>query len=119
MPTDRFERMQEAILRFRDERDWEPFHQPKDLALGLGIEAAEVGELFLWKDRDACDEALRDPGFRERLADEIADVQVFLVYLAHHTGIDIHDAVCAKLVKNAAKYPVAKARGSARKYTEL
>jgi NTP pyrophosphatase (non-canonical NTP hydrolase) len=113
------EDLQQAVLRFRDERDWEQFHKPKDLAMGLGIEAAELSELFLWKSETEIELQLADAGKREELADELADVQVFLLYLAHAAGIDLGEAVLAKIEKNARKYPVAKARGSARKYSEL
>ncbi len=116
---DRFRELQEAAIRFRDERDWEQFHTPKDLALGLQIEAAEVCELFLWKTRAEAAGKLHDEEFRTRLADELADVQVFLFYLAHAAGIDLPVAVEDKMAKNALKYPADKARGNARKYTEL
>lgn len=112
--------LQAAAIRFRDARDWGQFHAPKDLALGLSIEAAELAELFLWKSREqSLEEMGGDPAFRRRLADELADVQIFLLYLAHASGVELADAVRAKLEANAAKYPVDKARGSAAKYTEL
>lgn len=113
------DRLRARAVRFRDERDWEQFHTLKDLALGLQIEAAELAELFLWKRDDEQKAALEDPAFRERLADEMADVQTFLLYLSHATGIDLDEAVRAKLAKNAEKYPVDRARGSARKYDRL
>lgn len=116
---DTFATLQAAAIRFRDERDWAQFHNPKDLALGLGIEAAELGELFLWKTPEEARRALEDPTFRQRVADEMADVQVFLFYLAQVGGISLPEAVRAKMDGNARKYPVEKARGNARKYTEL
>jgi NTP pyrophosphatase (non-canonical NTP hydrolase) len=108
-----------AALAFRDEREWKPFHRPKDLALGLLIEAGELGELFLWKTEEEIARALRDPAVRARVGEEIADVQLFLLYLADATATDLPAAVRAKLVTNARKYPVDKARGRADKYTEL
>ncbi len=111
--------LEAAAIRFRDERDWAQFHRPKDLALGLAIEAAELGELFLWKEADAIDRALAEAEFRDRLSDELADIQIFLLYLAHSAGVDLGAAVERKLAKNAAKYPVEKARGRAEKYTRL
>ena len=112
-------RLTDEVIRFRDERDWAQFHRLKDLAMGLSIEAGELCEIFLWK-TDAETEALRkDPAFLERLAEEMADVQVFLLYLSHGLGISLPDAVHDKLKKNAQKYPVERARGSARKYSEL
>lgn len=98
-------------VEFRDARDWAQFHNPKDLALGLSIEAAELNELFLWKDAGEAPKA--------RVREELADVLGFALLLAHHYGFDIPEIVEEKLQKNAAKYPVDKARGSNRKYTEL
>ena len=117
--TTTLEALQQKVIAFRDERDWEQFHQPKDLALGLQVEAAELAELFLWKTRDECAEALDDKGFRARVEEELADVQIFLLYMAEVTGLSIPEAVMNKLEANGRKYPVEKARGSARKYTEF
>lgn len=106
--------LQELIdlwVTFRDERDWEQFHNPKDLALGLSIEAAELNELFLWKKPE---EASLD-----KVKEELADVFGFALLLANHYQLDIAEIVKAKLQQNAVKYPVEKARGSNRKYTEL
>lgn len=107
------------VLRFRDEREWARFHTPKNLTMGLGIEAGELAELFLWRGDDEIATALADPAYRERVAHELADVQVFLLLLAQATGIALDDAVRRKLELNAQKYPVEKARGSAKKYDEL
>ncbi|MDP5171248.1 MAG: nucleotide pyrophosphohydrolase [Bacteroidia bacterium] len=98
-------------LAFRDAREWAQFHNPKDLALGLSIEAAELNELFLWKHPDEAD--------REKVKEELADVFGFAILMAHHYGFDIREIVEEKLQKNAAKYPVDKAKGSNKKYTEL
>lgn len=117
--SDTFDALQREAVHFRDERDWAQFHLPKDLALGLGIEAGELGELFLWKTADEIRTELADDAFRTRLSEEMADVQMFLLYLAEATGIALPEAVRAKLKVNAEKYPVEKARGSARKYTDL
>jgi NTP pyrophosphatase (non-canonical NTP hydrolase) len=110
--------LQAEALRFRDEREWGPFHRPKDLVLGLVAEVGELAELFLWKTDAEIQHALRDPDHRERVADELADVQVFLLYLADLAGVPLDSAVRAKIAKNAVKYPVDRARGSARKYDE-
>jgi NTP pyrophosphatase (non-canonical NTP hydrolase) len=101
----------EAILKFRDERDWSQFHDAKNVAICLSVEAGELLEAFLWK---APEEVARD-----KIADELADVFYSAFLLAHTAGLDVRDIVLAKLAKNAAKYPVAKARGSRKKYTEL
>jgi NTP pyrophosphatase (non-canonical NTP hydrolase) len=111
--------LQAEAIRFRDERDWAQFHAPKDLALGLTVEAGELAELFLWKSREQAAAALGDAAFRRRLGEELADVQVFLLYLAEAAGLDLAAATRAKIAANALKYPVEKARGSAAKYTEL
>jgi NTP pyrophosphatase (non-canonical NTP hydrolase) len=105
------DRLREEILAFRDARDWAQFHNGKDLALGLSIEAAELLELFLWKPAEAVDEA--------RLREELADVLVYAFLLADRYGLDIPEIVRAKLALNAQKYPVDKAKGRADKYTEL
>ena len=117
--TDTLQELQELVVRFRDERDWEQFHTPKDLALGLQIEAAELAELFLWRGPEESAEDFGRAEFRDKLQDELADVQTFLLYLAEAAGVNLAAAVRSKLKKNAAKYPVEKARGSARKYDQL
>ena len=111
--------LQAEVVRFRDAREWARFHTPKNLAMGLGIEAGELAELFLWKDDAEIAAALADPAYRARVAEELADVQVFLLFLAEATGIPLGDAVRAKMKRNDEKYPVEKARGNAKKYDEL
>jgi NTP pyrophosphatase (non-canonical NTP hydrolase) len=105
------DKLTDDVLRFRDARDWKQFHNPKDLALALSIEAAELNELFLWKSADAAD--------RKRVAEELADVFIYSLLLAHESGFDITEAVNKKLHANEKKYPVKKAKGLARKYTEF
>jgi len=109
----------QEIVRFRDARDWAQFHNPKDLAVALSIEAAELMEHFLWQSPDQVDAAVRDPRTRAELGKELADVLIFGLLLAHRLGIDPAQAIRKKLQENDAKYPVAKARGTAKKYTEL
>lgn len=99
------------IIEFRDERDWEQFHNSKDLALALSIEASELLELFLWKKADDVN--------LERLKEELADVFMYGLLLAQKNNIDIKEIIEAKLKINAAKYPVNKAKGRADKYNEL
>lgn len=107
----------QLMLRFRDEREWSQFHNPKDVAISLTLEAAELLELMQWKSGAELLEHLK--ANRELLADELADVLGWVLVLAHDQGIDLNEAVKRKLEKNAAKYPVDKARGVAKKYTEL
>ena len=108
-----------AVCRFRDDRDWGPFHTPKNLAAATAIEAAELQERFLWKTDAEVDQDLADAAKRPLVADEIADVVMFAMLLADRLGIDLAEAIAAKLAANERKYPVKLARGNARKYTEL
>jgi NTP pyrophosphatase (non-canonical NTP hydrolase) len=117
MSDDSLARLTNAAARFADEREWRQFHTPKNLALSLTLEAAELAELMQWKDGAELDAHLQ--ANREALGDELADVLWYTLLLAHYQGIDLADAFARKLEKNAAKYPVEKSRGSATKYTEL
>jgi len=108
-----------AVLAFRDEREWKPFHNPKDLAISITLEAAELLEHFQWKSAGEVDALLRDEENRRRLGEEMADVLILLVSLADAVGLDLLEVARAKLRTNAAKYPVARARGTARKYDEF
>lgn len=105
------------IRTFRDERDWAQFHNPKELAAAIAIEAAELQEIFLWKDYPEAEQTTVEK--REAISDEIADIAVYLFELADNLGITLGEAIAAKMVKNRAKYPIEKARGSNKKYTEL
>jgi NTP pyrophosphatase (non-canonical NTP hydrolase) len=101
----------EALKQFRDERDWKQFHNPKDLSLALSIEAGELLEAFLWKSPEAAD--------MQKVEEELADVFAFAFLLADACQLDVEKIVRAKMEKNKAKYPVDKAKGSAKKYDEL
>lgn len=103
--------MTEALLRFRDERDWAQFHDSKNLAVAISIEAAELNELFLWKNKPESEQVDRD-----RLKEELADVLAYTLLLAEKHGIDLKQALLEKNAKNGTKYPVEKARGNAVKY---
>ena len=105
------------IVEFRDERDWKQFHSPKNLASSIVIEAAELLELFQWSDDMTMAHDVRER--RSEIEEEIADVLIYALLLAHDTGINPAAAVERKLAANAAKYPADKARGSRAKYTEL
>lgn len=111
--------MRERVLAFARERDWEQFHSPKNLSMALAAEAGELMEHFLWIEAKDSAAPLADPKKREHIEDEIADVVIYALEFANIAGIDLAKAIEAKLAKNAAKYPVEKARGSAKKYTEL
>lgn len=105
------------IRAFRDERDWAQFHNPKDMAAALAIEAAELQEIFLWKTGEEV--AATATKKKTEIEEEVADIAVYLLEFADNQGIDIEAAILAKLEKNAAKYPVEKAKGSSAKYTDL
>lgn len=101
----------EALIRFRDERDWEQFHNPKDLAVAINIEASELLEQFLWKKSDEAN--------KEKVKEELADILAFCLLLAHKYGLDVKKIVLDKIRSNAEKYPIEKAKGTAKKYNEL
>jgi len=109
-----FDEVLSQILEFRDTRNWKQFHNAKDLAVSLSIEAAEVLENFQWKSAEETIAAKK-----QDLQDEIADVAVYLFLLCEATGIDLKESIIQKLAKNDAKYPVDKAFGKSDKYTEL
>ena len=106
-----FEQIYEALLKFRNERDWEQFHNPKDLSLAITIEASELLELFLWKKAEEAN--------LEKIKDELADVFSFAFLLADKYKLDVKEIILEKIAKNAQKYPVDKAKGNAKKYNEL
>lgn len=107
------------VRRFRDERDWSQFHTPKNLAAAIAIEAAELQERFLWKSDKEIERDLKDNAKRDAVVEEVADVLLFALLLADRLDIDVGKAIADKLASNEQKYPVALARGNARKYTEL
>lgn len=107
------------LMRFRDDRDWRQFHSLKDLILSVGIESGELLELTQWKDSQMVEDAITDPDFRTRLSEEVSDVFLYLLLIAERAGIDIIEEAHRKIDKNDAKYPVEKAKGSAKKYTKL
>ena len=104
----------QRVLRFRDERDWRQFHTPKDLAISMSLEAAELLELFQWSGTD-----LECTGNRDKLREELADILSYCILMADVCGLDLDEIMNEKVSKNEAKYPVEKARGNAAKYTEL
>lgn len=114
------EELTRRLIAFRDARDWRQFHSIKNLILSASLEAAEIMELVQWKDDTAAEQAAQgDAEFRARLAEECADVLLYLLLICERAGIDLTEAAVAKIDLNAKKYPVEKARGNAKKYTEL
>ena len=109
--------LQQLIRTFCDDRDWDQFHNPKDLSISLALEAAEVMEHFQWKNAEEM--ALHSKKNKEDIADELADVFYWVLLLSNKLDVDLVEAFQRKMKKNAAKYPIAKAKGSHKKYTEL
>ena len=101
----------DALKQFRDERDWKQFHNPKDLSLALSIEASELLEVFLWKSAEEAEV--------QKVREELADVFAYAFLLADAYQLDVKEIILDKIARNKEKYPVDKARGSAKKYTEL
>lgn len=102
------------ILKFRDDRDWKQFHNPKDLAISISLEAAELLEIFQWSAEDVvCHEKM------DRIKEELADVINYCVLMADACGLDLDEIIREKIKKNREKYPVEKSYGSKEKYTEL
>lgn len=109
--------LQNRIVNFRDDRDWKQFHNPKDMAISLMLEAAELLEHFQWKSPDEVNTHLKDN--LEDVSDELADILYWVLLMAHDLKIDILDVSNKKLQKNSEKYPLVKAMGNHKKYTEL
>jgi dCTP diphosphatase len=107
----------EVLRRFAAERDWDQFHSPKNLASALAVEAAELLEHFQWLTEEQSKELSAEK--KQKVAEEIADVLIYLIRLADKLDVDLFDTMRDKIAKNEKKYPVEKSRGSAKKYTEL
>ena len=104
----------EQVLKFRDDRDWKQFHNPKDLAISISLEAAELLEIFQWSAEDIwCEEK------KEKIREELADVLNYCILMADACRLDMDEIIREKVRKNAEKYPVEKAYGSKEKYMEL
>lgn len=111
--------LQGKLRDFISDRDWERFHTPKNLVMALAGEVGELVAIFQWLDPDESEQAMDDRSRAERVRDEMADVFAYLLRLADVLGVDLEDALHAKMMKNARRYPVETARGNARKYTDL
>ncbi len=107
----------EKIVEFCDARDWKQFHNPKDLAISLLLEAGEVLEHFQWKNNDAIEKHIKNN--KSDIGEELADVLYWVLLISHYLDIDILDALERKIEKNETKYPVEKAKGKADKYTSF
>ncbi|MDP8212249.1 MAG: nucleotide pyrophosphohydrolase [Candidatus Zapsychrus exili] len=107
----------QKIKNFRDERDWMQFHDPKNMAVSIILEASELLEHFQWKTKEEVEQYVVE--HKEEVQDEIADIAMYLFELTDNLDIDLIEAMDKKLKKNIEKYPVEKAKGNAKKYTEL
>lgn len=115
-PSDGLITLKHELRNFAQARDWEQFHSPKNLAMALSVEAAELLECFQWLTEEQSKAVSGEK--LAAIADEIADVQLYLIRLADQLGVDILAAATQKMAKNAAKYPVDQVRGSSKKYNE-
>jgi len=111
------EELTKKIIAFRDARDWKQFHNPKDVALSLVLEAGEVMEHFQWKNKEEMEKYIETN--KSDIGEELADVLYWVLLMSHDLKIDVLDALDKKIVKNEEKYPVEKAKGRHSKYTEL
>ncbi|MDB5188220.1 MAG: uncharacterized protein JWO50_740 [Candidatus Kaiserbacteria bacterium] len=109
--------LKKLVVSFRDARDWKQFHNPKDTAISLVLEAAEVMEHFQWKNKEEMEAHIKTN--KEDVAEELADVFYWVLLMCNDLKIDISDALEKKMKKNGEKYPVAKAKGRHTKYTQL
>jgi NTP pyrophosphatase (non-canonical NTP hydrolase) len=109
----------ERLNAFRDARDWRQFQSLKNLIVSLNLEAAEMLELTQWKKDEEVDNATENPEFMDKLNHEMADIFIYLLMISERTGVDLLKAASDKIEHNAAKYPIEKSRGNARKYTDL
>jgi len=105
----------EQVIKFREERDWKQFHRPKELAAGLAIEAAELQELFLWREGEDAADILVDEERAAKIREEIGDIAIFVLMLSHDLAVDLSSAVSDKIALNGRRYPVETNRGRARK----
>lgn len=116
--ADNLKTLVDLLLKFRKERDWEQFHRPKDLAISIVLEAAELLEEFQWKTDSEIKKYLAEGGL-DAVREEVADIAIYLLLLSNDLGIDLKASIRDKIKKNEKKYPVSKSRGSAKKYDKL
>lgn len=109
--------LQKVIRKFCDDRDWDQFHNLKDLSISLNLEASEVLEHFQWKSNEEIDGYIKS--HKSEVGEELADVLYWILLIANKSNIDLSDAFSQKMTKNEAKYPIHKAKGTHKKYTEL
>ena len=111
--------LKQRVREFVEARDWDQYHHPKELAISLNLEAAELLEIFQWKEKEPIEKIINNSELINKLREELADVIIYSIEIANKTGIDITQAVLDKLKINEEKYPVDKAKGASTKYSEL
>lgn len=111
--------LSEAVRDFVEERSWGKYHNPKDIAISIAIEAGELLELFQWKSETDSSNLVSDPARMANVKDELADVLIYCFSLANKLNVDVSEVMLAKIGKNRSKYPIEKIKGSYKKYTEL
>ncbi|VVP47424.1 hypothetical protein PS896_05182 [Pseudomonas fluorescens] len=109
-------KLQKKLAKFAKERDWDQFHSPKNLAIALSVECSELLEEFQWLTEEQVSNVMSSTGQAERIKDEMADITAYLLQLANKLDIDLEEVLLKKIKKNAAKYPVNKFKGTAKKY---
>jgi NTP pyrophosphatase (non-canonical NTP hydrolase) len=109
--ADSIESITPQLLEFRHQREWEQFHLPKELATAISIEASELQEIFLWRERETASSIKNDTHRMELIRDEVADILIYLIFLSHDLEIDLPQALIDKMRKNAQKYPREEYRG--------
>jgi len=119
MKTLDLDNLMKQIKTFSEERDWDQFHSVKNLSMALSVESSELVEIFQWLTEEQSNNAKNDPKIKMKASEEVADIFIYLLRVVGKLEIDLDDAVRAKLIKNAEKYPVELAKGSAKKYIDL
>ncbi len=113
------EKINNEVSKFIEDRDWDQFHSIKNLSMALSVETSELVEIFQWLKESESNEVAINPKLKEKVEEEISDIFIYLMRIAIKSGVNIEDAVLSKIKKNSEKYPVGKAKGSAKKYTDL
>ncbi|MDD0851613.1 nucleotide pyrophosphohydrolase [Halobacteriovorax sp. GB3] len=119
MKTIDVEKLNSVVSNFIEERDWDQFHSIKNLSMALSVETSELVEIFQWLKEEDSNNVKNDPKLKAKVEEEISDIFIYLMRIAIKSGVDIESSVLSKIEKNSEKYPVEKARGNARKYTDL
>ena len=113
------EKINKEVSKFIEERDWDQFHSIKNLSMALSVESSELVEIFQWLKESESNEVFSNQKLKAKVEEEISDIFIYLMRIAVKSGVNIEEAVLRKIHKNAKKYPVEKAKGSAKKYNEL